>query len=104
MKTIEVVAAILMFIYSTNDLSPSTDSTWRYSVIPVWVLRKVITDHDFFGLSEDYFNLCQDDINWWFIDVANSTTTLLKHHADNTVHMWRVVGLRFTTTVTPENG
>ena len=94
----------LMFIFSTNDHSPSTGGNWRYSVIPVWVLRKVITDHDFFGLNESYFNLCQDDVNWWFIDVANSTTTLLKHHADNTVHMWRVVGLRFTTTVTPENG
>ena len=94
----------LMFVYSTNDSSPSTGGNWRYSVIPVWVLRKVITDHDFFGLNESYFNLCQDDVNWWFIDVANSTATLLKHHADNTVHMWRVVGLRFTTTVTPENG
>ena len=94
----------LMFIFSTNDHSPSTGGEWRYSVIPVWVLRKIITDHDFFGLNESYFNLCQDDVNWWFIDVANSTPTLLKHHADNTVHMWRVVGLRFTTTVTPENG
>lgn len=94
----------LMFIYSTNDHSPSTGGEWRYSVIPVWVLRKIITDHDFFGLNEDYFNLCQDDLHWWFIDVANSTTTLLKHHADNTVHIWRVIGLRFTTTVTPENG
>ena len=94
----------LMFVYSTNDSSPSTGGNWRYSVIPVWVLRKVITDNDFFGLNESYFNLCQDDVNWWFIDVANSTPTLLKHHADNTVHMWRVIGLRFTTTVTPENG
>ena len=94
----------LMFVYSTNDSSPSTGGNWRYSVIPVWVLRKIITDHDFFGLNESYFNLCQDDVNWWFIDVANSTPTLFKHHADNTVHMWRVVGLRFTTTVTPENG
>lgn len=94
----------LMFIFSTNDHSPSTGGNWRYSVIPVWVLRKIITDHDFFGLNESYFNLCQDDVNWWFIDVANSTPTLFKHHADNTVHMWRVVGLRFTTTVTPENG
>ena len=93
-----------MFVYSTNDSSPSTGGNWRYSVIPVWVLRKIITDHDFFGLNESYFNLCQDDVNWWFIDVANSTPTLFKHHADNTVHMWRVVGLRFTTTVTPENG
>lgn len=94
----------LMFIFSTNDHSPSTGGEWRYSVIPVWVLRKIITDHDFFGLNESYFNLCQDDLHWWFIDVANSTPTLFKHHADNTVHMWRVVGLRFTTTVTPENG
>ena len=96
----------LMFIFSQdrNDGSPSTGSNWRYSVIPVWVLRKIITDHDFFGLNEDYFNLCQDDLCWWFIDVANSTTTLLKYHHNDFVHMWRVIGLRFTTTVTPENG
>ena len=94
----------LMFIFSTNDHSPSTGGNWRYSVIPVWVLRKIITDHDFFGLNESYFDLCQDGTNWWRIDVANSTTTLLKYYDNDCIQMWRVVGLRFTTTVAPENG
>ena len=94
----------LMFIYSTNDLSPSTDSTWRYSVIPVWVLRKIIIDHNFFGLTENYFDLCQDDMRFWRISVAGSTSTFLKYYDNTFIEMWRVVGLRFTTTVTPENG
>ena len=94
----------LMFIYSTNDQSPSTDSTWRYSVIPVWVLRQVIIDHNFFGLTENYFDLCQNDMLYWRISVAGSTSTFLKYYDNKYVEMWRVIGLRFTTTVTPENG
>lgn len=92
----------LMFIFSTNDQSPSSGSEWRYSVIPVWVLRKIITDHDFFGLNESYFDLCQDGGNWWRIDVANSTTTLLKYYDNNYIQMWRVIGIRYTSSVSPQ--
>lgn len=92
---------VLMFIFSTNDQSPSSGSEWRYSVIPVWVLRKNITDHNFFGLNESYFDLCQDGGNWWRIDVANSTTTLLKYYDNNYIQMWRIIGIRYTSSVSP---
>ena len=93
----------LMFIFSQNDHSPSTGGKWLYNIIPVWILKKVIIDKNFFGISE-YFDVCQQDVNSWYINTEDSTTTFLKHFTDNTVHMWRVIGLRFTTTVTPENG
>lgn len=93
----------LMFIFSQNDYSPSTGGKWLYNIIPVWILKKVIIDKNLFGISE-YFDVCQQDINSWYINTQDSTTTFLKHFTDNTVHMWRVIGLRFTTTVTPENG
>ena len=92
----------LMFIFSQNDHSPSTGGKWLYNIIPVWILKKVIIDKNFFGISE-YFDVCQQDVNSWYINTEDSTTTFLKHFTDNTVHMWRVIGLRFTTTVTPEN-
>ena len=93
----------LMFIFSQNDYSPSTGGKWLYNIIPVWILKKVIIDKNLFGISE-YFDICQQDVNSWYINTEDSTTTVLKHFTDNKVHMWRVVGLRFTTTVTPENG
>lgn len=93
----------LMFIFSQNDYSPSTGGKWLYNIIPVWILKKVIIDKNLFGISE-YFDVCQQDINSWYINTQDSTTTFLKHFTDNKVHMWRVIGLRFTTTVTPENG
>ena len=92
-----------MFIFSQNDHSPATGGKWLYNIIPVWILKKVIIDKNLFGISE-YFDVCQQDVNSWYINTEDSTTTVLKHFTDNQVHMWRVVGLRFTTTVTPENG
>lgn len=92
----------LMFIYSTNDQSPLSGSNWRYNVIPVWILRKIIIDHDFFGLNESYFDLCQDGFRWWNIDVANSTTTFLKYHNNDYIQMWRVIGIRYTSSVSPQ--
>lgn len=93
----------LMFIFSQNDHSPASGGKWLYNIIPVWILKKVIIDKNLFGISE-YFDVCQQDVNSWYINTEDSTTTVLKHFTDNQVHMWRVIGLRFTTTVTPENG
>lgn len=85
----------LMFVYSLADKSPGTGSTWCHNVVPSWILWKVIIERDFYSLGEQYFNICRDDA-YWNIDVANSSTTLLKHNKDNAIHMWKIVGLNFT--------
>lgn len=85
----------LMFVYSIGDRSPGSGATWSYNVVPAWILWNVIIERDFYGLGEQYFNIGRDDA-YWLIDVANSSTTFLKQHNDNGLHMWRVVGLNFT--------
>lgn len=85
----------LMFVYSIGDGSPGSGATWSYNVVPAWVLWKAIIERDFFGLGEQHFNIGRDDA-YWNIEVANSSTNFLKHHDDNELHMWRVVGLNFT--------
>ncbi len=85
----------LMFVYSLADKSQGTGATWSYNVVPSWILWKVIIERDFYNLGERYFNICRDDA-YWNTDVANSSTTLLKHNKDNELHMWKIVGLNFT--------
>lgn len=90
----------LMFVYSLADKSQGTGAKWSYNVVPTWILWKVIIERDFYNLKEKYFNIGRDN-DHWIIDIANSSTTLLKYKdlnggGDNELHMWKVVGLNFT--------
>lgn len=90
----------LMFVYSLADKSQGTGAKWSYNVVPTWILWKVIIERDFCNLKEQYFNIGRDN-DHWIINVANSSTTLLKYKdlngvGDNALHMWKVVGLNFT--------
>jgi len=95
---------VLMFMGGTDDTSPGS-TRMVYNFVPVWVLKQCIVNHDFMGISIPSIEILQSPPdNWWKIDCSTSTTTTLKWFDGNDIHMWRVVGLRFTTTVTPENG
>lgn len=90
----------LMFIYGSDDNSPGT-SPWNFSVVPVWMMKKVIIDKDVFGVVPIYFDILNEHERRWEIVVADSTATFFKHHYDISIHMWRVIGIRYTSSVSP---
>ncbi len=91
---------VLMYVYGTNDNSPGT-SPWNFSVVPVWMMKKAIIDKDVFGVVPTTFDILNDHERRWEIVVADSTATFFKHHYDAGVHMWRVIGIRYTSSVSP---
>ena len=92
---------VLMFVYGTNDNSPGT-SPWNFSVVPVWMMKKAIIDKNVFGVVPTIFDILNDHERRWEIDVADSTSTFFKYHDNNYVEMWRVIGLRYTSSVSPQ--
>ena len=92
---------ILMFIASCHDNSPATEP-YCYSFIPVWILKALIVDRSMFGLIPSYFDVMNNNHDFWKIDLTTSTTTKLTYYDDATMHMWRVIGLRYTSSVSPQ--
>ena len=92
---------VLMCVYGTNDNSPGT-SPWNFSVIPVWMMKKAIIDKNVFGVVPTTFDILNDHERRWEIDVADSTSTFLKYHDNQYVQMWRVIGIRYTSSVSPQ--
>ena len=91
---------ILMFIGGCHDNSPATEP-YCYSFIPVWILKALIVDRSLFGLIPNYFDIMNNNHDFWKIDLTTSTTTKLTHYSDATMHMWRVIGIRYTSGVSP---
>ena len=87
---------VLMCVFGSSDNSPPS-TPWDYSFIPVWILRKAIIEHDLFGVVPTTINITNDRFNRWIITIADSTTTFFKHHYDNGLHMWRIIGIRLTS-------
>ena len=92
---------VLMCVYGTNDNSPGT-SPWNFSVVPVWMMKKAIIDKNVFGVVPTIFDILNDHERRWEIDVADSTSTFFKYHDNQYVQMWRVIGLRYTSSVSPQ--
>ena len=92
---------VLMCVFGSSDNSPPS-TPWDYSFIPVWILRKAIIEHDLFGVVPTTINITNDHFNNWIITIADSTTTFFKHYDDNGLHMWRVIGIRYTSSVSPQ--
>ena len=92
---------VLMYVYGTNDNSPGT-SPWNFSVVPVWMMKKAIIDKNVFGVVPTIFDILNDHERRWEIDVADSTSTFFKHHDNQYVQMWRVIGIRYTSSVSPQ--
>ena len=92
---------VLMCVFGSSDNSPPS-TPWDYSFIPVWILRKAIIEHDLFGIVPTTINITNDHFNNWIITIADSTTTFFKHYDDNGLHMWRVIGIRYTSSVSPQ--
>lgn len=87
---------VLMCVYGTNDNSPGT-APWNFSVIPVWMLKKVIVDKNVFGVVPSTFDIVNDHERRWEIKVADSHFTFFKWNYDATVKMWRIIGIRYTS-------
>ena len=92
---------VLMYVYGTNDNSPGT-SPWNFSVIPVWMMKKAIIDKNVFGVVPTTFDILNDHERRWEIDVADSTSTFFKYHDNQYVQMWRVIGIRYTSSISPQ--
>ena len=92
---------VLMCVYGTNDNSPGT-SPWNFSVVPVWMMKKAIIDKNVFGVVPTTFDILNDHERRWEIDVADSTSTFFKYHDNQYVQMWRVIGIRYTSSVSPQ--
>lgn len=92
---------VLMYVYGTNDNSPGT-SPWNFSVIPVWMMKKAIIDKNVFGVVPTTFDILNDHERRWEIDVADSTSTFFKYHDNQYVQMWRIIGIRYTSSVSPQ--
>ena len=91
---------VLMYVYGTNDNSPGT-SPWNFSVVPVWMMKKAIIDKNVFGVVPTTFDILNDHERRWEIDVADSTSTFFKYHDNQYVQMWRIIGIRYTSSVSP---
>ncbi|MBQ2284937.1 MAG: hypothetical protein II244_04660 [Clostridia bacterium] len=91
----------LMFMGGAGDTSPGS-TQMVYNFVPVWFLKECIINHSFMGVSMPTIEIIMSTSNWWRIDCANSTTTVLKWYDDYGVHMWRVFGIRFTSSVNPQ--
>ncbi len=92
---------VLMCVYSPNDDSPGT-TPWNFSIIPVWIMKKVIIDKNVFGVVPKTFDILNDYGWMWEIVVADSTSTFFKYHYDERIHMWRIIGIRYTSSVSPQ--
>ena len=92
---------VLMYVYGTNDNSSGT-SPWNFSVIPVWMMKKAIIDKNVFGVVPTTFDILNDHERRWEIVVADSTSTFFKHHDNQYVQMWRVIGIRYTSSISPQ--
>lgn len=92
---------VLMCVYGTNDNSPGT-SPWNFSVVPVWMMKKAIIDKNVFGVVPTTFDILSDSARRWEIVVADSTSTFFKYHDNAYVQMWRVIGIRYTSSVSPQ--
>lgn len=91
----------LMFMGGAGDTSPGS-TQMVFNFVPVWFLKQCIINHSFMGVSMPTIEIIMSTSNWWRIDCNNSTTTLLKWYDDHGVHMWRVFGIRFTSSVNPQ--
>lgn len=91
----------LMFMGGAGDTSPGS-TKMIYSFIPVWFLEQCIVNHTFMGVSMPTIEILTSTSNWWRIDCNTSTTTVLKWYDDFHIHMWRVFGIRFTSSVNPQ--
>lgn len=92
---------ILMFIGGCNDSSPPT-GPYCYSFVPVWILKALIVDRSLFGLTLSYFDVLNNNYSYWGINLATSTKTRFVHHNNAVMHMWRVIGIRYTSSVSPQ--
>lgn len=92
---------ILMFIGGCNDSSPP-DGPYCYSFVPVWILKALIVDRSLFGLTLSYFDVLNNNYSYWGINLATSTKTRFVHHTNAVMHMWRVIGIRYTSSVSPQ--
>lgn len=91
---------VLMFIGGASDSSPGS-ANMIYGFTPVWLLKEVITNQAFMGLSIPTFTVLTQGDFYWRIDCTTSDTTHLKHYSDNQIHMWRVIGMRYTQAAAP---
>lgn len=93
---------ILMFMGGTSDSSPGSDKM-VCNIIPVWLLKECVVNGGFSGVTIPAFEVLTSPPNfWWKIDCNTSTTTLLKWYSDHGIHMWRVIGIRYTSSVSPQ--
>jgi hypothetical protein len=90
-----------MFIGGCNDSSPPA-GPYCYSFVPVWILKALIVDRSLFGLTLSYFDVLNNNYSYWGIDLATSTKTRFVHHTNAVMHMWRVIGIRYTSSVSPQ--
>ena len=92
----------LLFIGGTSDSSPGSDKM-VYNIIPVWLLKECVVNGGFSGVTIPTFEVLTSPPSfWWKIDCSTSTVTSLKHWHDQGIHMWRVIGLRYTSSVSPQ--
>lgn len=91
----------LMFMGGANDSSPGSNHM-IYNFVPCWMLNEIITNHAFMGVSIPTFKILSEAGGYWRIDTTTSTTTSLKWFNDYNIHMWRVFGIRFTSSVDPQ--
>ena len=91
----------LMFMGGAGDTSPGS-TKMVYNFVPVWFLKECIVNHSFMGVSMPTIEIIMSTTNWWRINCSTSTTTVLKWYDDHGIHMWRVIGLRYTSSVSPQ--
>lgn len=91
----------LMFMGGAGDTSPGS-TQMVYNFVPVWFLKECIVNHSFMGVSMPTIEILMSTSNWLRINCNTSTTTVLKWYDDHGIHMWRVFGIRFTSSVNPQ--
>lgn len=91
----------LMFMGGAGDTSPGSRQM-VYNFVPVWFMKECIVNHSFMGVSMPTIEILNSTSNWWRINCSTSTTTVLKWYDDHGIHMWRVFGIRFTSSVDPQ--
>ena len=92
---------VLMFIGGTSDSSPGSVHM-IYDFMPVWLLKELITNQGFMGLTIPTITVLSQGDFYWRIDCTTSDATHLNHHFDYQIHMWRVIGIRYTSSVSPQ--
>ena len=91
----------LLFIGGTSDSSPGSNYM-IYNIIPVWLLKECVINGSLSGVTIPTFEVLTSQGSWWRIDCSTSTATSLKHWHDQGIHMWRVIGIRYTSSVSPQ--